>query len=206
MNLPRAQVWSLCDRSQTAIKPWHDAGYTVCSVDIVETTGILPHVNASIHDIEELPGAQFVLSWPPCTHLAASGARWWASKGPQALVEALANVEACKRLIGSKPGIVENPRGRLSTNWRRPDASVHPWEFSGYASGESYSKTTDLWLLNGARVPVRSYSEEPIEYDRVHMGGKGRWGGAKRGVLASVTPMGLSIGIFLANRHLVTIP
>ena len=202
MELPIAQVWSICDRSQTALRPWRDAGYSVCSIDIVEASGDMPHVNRSIHDVESLPGAQFILAWPPCTHLAASGARWWRDKGPEALAEALANVNACKRLIGSTPGIIENPKGRLSSNWRPPDCYVHPWEFSGYASGESYTKETGLWLLNGAKRPLTSYSAEPIDTKRIH-----HMDSFKRSNGDGIkTPLGMSIGIFLANKHLVTIP
>lgn len=200
MELPNAQVWSLCDRSQTALCPWRDAGFTVCSVDIVDALGDMPHVKASIHDIESLPGAQFVLAWPPCTHLAASGARWWAAKGPEALAEALANVEACRRLIGATPGIVENPKGRLSQHWRKPDVYVHPWEFSGYCQGESYTKQTGLWLLNGAMSPVRSYSTEPIDNTRIHH----MWSSERSEGAGIKTPFGLSMGIYIANRHLVT--
>ena len=200
MKLPNAQVWSLCDRSQSALKPWHDAGFTVCSVDIVDALGSLPHVKASIHDIAELPGAAFVLAWPPCTHLAASGARWWAEKGPEALAEALASVEACRRLIGSTPGIVENPKGRLSQHWRKPDVYVHPWEFSGYCQGESYSKETGLWFLNGAKCPIRAYSNEPIDNKRIHhMGSFQRQNGP-----GIKTPAGLSMGIYLANAPLIS--
>ena len=59
-----AQVWSICDQWQTALQPWHEAGYTVCSLDIERARGNLPSVMASIHDVEELPGAEFVLAWP----------------------------------------------------------------------------------------------------------------------------------------------
>lgn len=200
MKLPEAQVWSLCDQFQTALKPWAEAGFTVCSVDIEPTRGPYPSVQASIHDIEALPGARFVLSWPPCTNLTVSGARWWASKGECALEDALKNVEACKRLIGSTPGIVENPKGRLSTHWRKPDLYVHPWQFSGYAEGQSYTKETGLWLLNGARAPIPAYSAEPIDRLRiVNMNAKKRSSGA-----GIQTPLGMSIGIYLANKHLVS--
>lgn len=201
MELPIAQVWSICDRSQTALRPWRDAGYSVCSIDIVDTSGDMPHVKRSILDIESLPGAQFVLAWPPCTHLAASGARWWKDKGPEALAEAMANVNACRRLIGSTPGIIENPKGRLSSQWRAPDIYVHPWQFSGYASGESYTKETGLWLLNGAKQPIASYSEEPIDTKRIHH----MWSSERSEGAGIKTPLGLSIGIFKANRHFVTI-
>jgi len=200
MKLPNAQVWSICDQWQTALKPWHDAGYSVCSIDIEPSRGGLPSVRASINDIESLPGAQFVCAWPPCTHLANIGARWWAEKGPEALAEGLDGVEQCKRLIGAAPGFIENPMGRLSTHWRKPDVKVHPWEFSGYCQGESYSKETGLWLLNGAKCPIRAYSNEPIDMKRIH-----HMDSVRRKYHEGIkTPLGLAIGIYLANKQFVS--
>jgi hypothetical protein len=36
---------------------------------------------------------------------------------------------------------LENPIGRISTAYRRPDQIIHPWQF-----GEDASKATCLWL------------------------------------------------------------
>ena len=38
---------------------------------------------------------------------------------------------------------IENPVGRLSTLWRKPDQYIQPWMF-----GEDASKKTGLWLKN----------------------------------------------------------
>lgn len=195
----RAEIWSICDQYQTALKPWHDAGYSVASIGIEDTSGSYPHIKARVQDIETLNGARFVLAWPPCTHLAASGGRWWARKGEQALREGLENVEQCRRLIGLSPGIIENPIGRLSTHWRKPDVIVQPWHFSGHAPGCSYQKSTCLWLMNSAKRPIMSVSDEPIDTKVIwHMSGQERSTGA-----GIKTPLGLAIGVYLANESLV---
>jgi hypothetical protein len=51
------------------------------------------------HDIRFLPipkpPVYGILAAPPCTNLAASGARWWKAKGVDALADALAIADAC---------------------------------------------------------------------------------------------------------------
>lgn len=82
-----------------------------------------------------------MIAFPPCTHLAASGARWWPRK-QQEQHAAVAFVRAL--MDASIPRIaVENPVGRLSTALRRPDQTVQP-----YCFGDDASKQTCLWLRN----------------------------------------------------------
>ena len=129
-----AEVWSLCDRSMVALEPWAAAGFRCAAVDIEAPSRPPPpgveHLQADILDLRGLPGARFVLGWPPCTHLARSGARWWPLKGDAALAEALALVSQVRVLAGDVPLVVENPIGRLSTHWRKPDTIVHPYQFA----------------------------------------------------------------------------
>lgn len=86
-------------------------------------------------------GWDMVIGFPPCTHLAASGARWWPEKiadGRQA-----AAVEFV-RMIADAPVeriAIENPVGALSRLWRKPDQIVHPWQF-----GHGETRATCLWL------------------------------------------------------------
>lgn len=84
-----------------------------------------------------------ILAFPPCTHLAVSGARWFAEKrkdGRQQLAidffMFIANLN-CKRIA------IENPVGIMSTIWRKPDQIIQPWMF-----GHPESKKTCLWLKN----------------------------------------------------------
>lgn len=82
-----------------------------------------------------------LLGFPPCTHLAVSGAHLFSAKrrdGRQrAAIDffmALANAP-----IGSIA--IENPVGIMSTRWRKPDQIIQPYQF-----GEDASKKTCLWL------------------------------------------------------------
>lgn len=82
-----------------------------------------------------------LLSFPPCTHLAVSGARYFAQK--QVLqAETLEFVRAL--LDAPIPRIMpENPIGVISTRLRKPDQIIQPWKF-----GDDASKATCLWLKN----------------------------------------------------------
>ena len=203
-----AEVWSLCDRSMVALEPWAAAGFRCAAVDIEAPSRPPPpgveHLQADILDLRGLPGARFVLGWPPCTHLARSGARWWPLKGDAALAEALALVSQVRVLAGDVPLVVENPIGRLSTHWRKPDTIVHPYQFAHHGpdpAADAYTKRTCLWLENGARPPVLAAWEGPLDALRIRdTPGVPR---KQRAEFRSQTPPGLAHGLFLGNQRLV---
>jgi hypothetical protein len=91
-------------------------------------------------------GWDLVIAFPPCTHLASSGARWFAEKrrdGRQQLGIDLFmdTVELCSR--HARAWAVENPVGIMSTVYRKPDQIIQPWQF-----GHGETKATCLWLGN----------------------------------------------------------
>jgi hypothetical protein len=83
-----------------------------------------------------------VIAFPPCTHLCVSGARWWKDKDPQFLKEAEDFFLWFTR-IPCKHVAIENPVGRMSTLYRKPDQIIQPWMF-----GHGETKATCLWLKN----------------------------------------------------------
>ena len=82
-----------------------------------------------------------IIAFPPCTHLAVSGAAWFEQKrkdgrqqqGIDFFME-FANAK-CDKIA------IENPIGIMSTKWRKPDQIVQPYQF-----GHPESKRTCLWL------------------------------------------------------------
>ena len=82
-----------------------------------------------------------MIAFPPCTHLASSGARWFHYKQKEQL-EALRFV----RLLLNAPIkkiALENPIGITSTYIRKPSQIIQPWQF-----GHGEQKATCLWLSN----------------------------------------------------------
>ena len=80
-----------------------------------------------------------MIAFPPCTHLCASGARWWSSK-VQAQSDALDFVQ---RLMDANIGKIalENPVGKIGSAIRPADQYIQPWQH-----GHGDTKKTGLWL------------------------------------------------------------
>ena len=80
-----------------------------------------------------------MLAFPPCTHLAVSGARWFREKQRE---QAEAIRFFMKLTEAEVPKIaIENPIGIMSTRYRKPDQIIQPWQF-----GHGETKATCLWL------------------------------------------------------------
>lgn len=212
--MPDRIVLSLCDRTGNAVRPWADAGFECWIVDIQHPPGIGPvqdgirkvgwdvcTINYPRTIFEPVGGIGFVFAFPPCTHLAASGARWFKDKGLEKLQEAISTVAACKRICEESraPYLIENPVGVLSTYWRKPDHLFDPCDYAGYLSDPSedaYTKKTCLWTGGGFVMP------EPRRVDPVLGSKMHRLSESKgRGDLRSVTPRGFAAAVFAANRH-----
>lgn len=85
-------------------------------------------------------GCDLLIAFPPCTHLASSGARWFESKKQEQddavdFARILLDIPLCPRVA------MENPVGILSTRIRKPDQIIQPYMF-----GHPESKRTCLWL------------------------------------------------------------
>jgi hypothetical protein len=159
-------ILSLCDFTGAWSKPYRDAGYDVVQLDIKHG-----------HDVrlfEALPyPVRGVLAAPPCTHLAVSGARWWADKGEQALLDAMAVVDACLRIVA-----VHRPQW-----W----ALENPADY-----GDPYTKKTLLW--GDFSIP-RKKPVEATEGSKMHRLPPS----PERAALRSVTPEGFSRAFYEAN-------
>src|SRR5947209_8222260 len=145
-------VYSLCDRTGEAVKPWAAAGYPCVIVDLqhprgVTVDGLITRVGASIFELHPyhrwLPQGRVAIAfaWPECTHFAYSGALWRRENGPSATAEGFRLFAACWDLLrfwekerGAK-WLLENPKG-IPWSWCRPDYAFHPWQFGDLESKE----------------------------------------------------------------------
>jgi hypothetical protein len=185
------------------VQPWLDAGYRAIIVDVQHAPGI--HQSGNLYrigcDVRTYnPGDIRPVIWfafPPCTHLANSGNRYKsrADKGLEALYEALSLVIACKRICEASgvPWMLENPIGSLSTYWRKPDATFHPWEYTT----PKEKKRTCLWAGNNFVIPQKEVLVEPPDVK------ESTWKmppSADRGDKRSITPEGFARAVFAANE------
>jgi site-specific DNA-cytosine methylase len=100
------------------------------------------HLQQDIFEVIE-QGWDMLIAFPPCTDLAVSGARHFERKrldgSQQRSIEFFMKIANC-----NIPKIaIENPVGIMSTEWRKPDQIIQPWQF-----GDKAQKTTCLWLKN----------------------------------------------------------
>jgi len=176
-------VLSLYDYSGTWSQPYRDAGYDVRQVDIKHGDDVVL--------IEDLGHpVRGILAAPPCTHLAGSGARWWAEKGVDALKDSLALVDAVFRLVWvHRPQwwALENPVGRLSRYLGPPRLRFDPCDY-----GDPYTKRTCLW---GQFAEPRTNPVEPTEGSKMHVMPPS----ADRAEKRSMTPPGFARAFFEAN-------
>lgn len=200
-------ILSLCDFTGNMVRPWIEGGHTATIVDIQHPAGVtregrLTKVGMDVRDFFPAESFDMVFAFPPCTHLASSGARWWASKGPEVLAEALDLVNACRfiiRLTGSLRWMIENPVGRLSTHWRPPDYKFDPCDYGGYCPegrGDAYTKKTCIWAGPEFVIPTRR-RVEPTEGSKMHKMGETK----ARANLRSATPMGFARAVMLYNEN-----
>lgn len=200
-------VISLCDRTGRFVEPWAEAGYECWCVDIQHSIR-RERVEGRVHYVwgdarSWCPPAglkiAFVAAFPPCTHVAGSGARDWQRKGHFMLTDALELFSAC--LLAASwsraPYLIENPVGALSSHMGQPDHTFDPCDYAGYledSDPEAYTKRTCLWTGGGFVMPAKRRVEPnlgsamhliPPSDDRVD--------------IRSATPRGFARAVFHAN-------
>lgn len=115
-------------------------GHETISCDLLPSDTVGPHYVGDVRDIL-YDGWDMVIAFPPCTHLAVSGARWFKDKideQKEAIEFFMLFANAPSRYI-----CIENPVGIMSTHYRKPDQYIQPYQF-----GHGETKKTCLWLKN----------------------------------------------------------
>lgn len=129
-----------CEFSGRVREAFTKRGHDVTSCDFLPSEIPGKHYQGDVRDILG-QGWDMMIAHPPCTHLAVSGARWFKDKGKEQY-EALLFVKLLANYAIDKI-CIENPISILSTNWRKPDQIIQPWQF-----GHGETKATCLWLKN----------------------------------------------------------
>ena len=230
-------VISLYDYTGEALKPWAMAGYQCLAYDIQHSKqqrtihykgdGYISYIHADLHNIgtldkiyDSLSGMEvtFAMAFPVCTDMAVSGAAHFKRKreaDPLFQRKAANYAIWCAELFQALdcPYFIENPVSVLSTLWRKPDYSFHPFEYGGYiepdeadhpkwpeyiAPMDAYTKKTCLWTGNDFTMPDISPVEPEAGYSRQHLklGGKSM----KTKNIRSATPRGFAQAVFNANN------
>ncbi len=222
----------LYDFTGIMAKPWIDAGYECWCFDGQHNPGIdrdglhikvgmwFDAYNTQKHanEIKKIvgDGVVFVFGFPECTDMAVSGAAHFKKKES---INPAFQAEACElarlvQYIGDSykcKWAAENPVSVLSTLWRKPDYSFHPYEYGGYLPEgdlhptypeyikprDAYPKKTCIWSGNGFAMPDKKPVYVDSGYSNQHkkLGGKS----LKTKNIRSATPRGFAKAVFLAN-------
>jgi site-specific DNA-cytosine methylase len=134
------KVMVACEFSGTVRDAFIRAGHNAISNDLLDSTAPGPHIIGDIRD-QDLSSYDLLIAFPPCTHLAVSGARWFKDKQKEQC-EALDFVRYLLDAPVDKIAL-ENPISIISTKIRKPDQIIQPWQF-----GHGEQKATCLWLKN----------------------------------------------------------
>ena len=132
-----------CEESQAVTSWLRRGGVEAYSCDLLPTSGNHPewHIQADALEIAKMEW-DMVLAFPPCTHLAVSGAAWFAEKQRDGRQQSAIGFFLAFTALDHVPRVaIENPVGIMSKLYRKPDQIINPWQF-----GDPYEKRTCLWL------------------------------------------------------------
>jgi len=140
------KVLVACEYSGTVRDAFIKRGHDAVSCDILPTDSPGPHYQGDVRDILN-DGWDIMIAHPPCTHLAVSGAAWFAEKRADGRQQT--GIDFFMEMINANiPKIcVENPVCIMSSVYRKPDQIIQPYMF-----GHPESKKTCLWLKNLSKL------------------------------------------------------
>ena len=164
-EIERMKVLVACEESQRVCIEFRKLGHEAYSCDIEPCSGGHPEWHIKSDVIRFINGYcifttmdgknhyindkwDMIIAFPPCTYLTVTGNRWFNIDryGEKAIQRhkdrkdaidffmAFANAD-CEKIA------IENPVGIMSTEWRKPNQIINPWQF-----GDAFEKKTCLWL------------------------------------------------------------
>jgi site-specific DNA-cytosine methylase len=134
------RVLVACEYSGIVRDAFRARGHDALSCDLLPTDRQGPHYQGDVRDILN-DGWDLMVAHPPCTDLAVSGARHFAAKIADGRQQRALDFV---RLLLDAPApkiALENPISVISSNIRKPDQIIQPWQF-----GHGETKATCLWL------------------------------------------------------------
>lgn len=135
------RVLVACEESQAVTIELRRLGHEAYSCDIQDCSGGHPewHIKGDALELLKMKW-DMLIAFPPCTHLAVSGARHFAKK--QADGRQQEAIDFFMRFVNADcPRIaVENPIGIMSSKYRKPNQIIQPFMFGDHAR-----KSTCLW-------------------------------------------------------------
>ena len=131
-----------CEESQAVTIAFRELGHEAYSCDLYPCSGGHPEWHYQ-QDVIPLLSEKWdlIIAFPPCTHLASSGAKHFEKKRADGRQQQGIDFFMKFTDIKCDRVVIENPVGIMSTIYRKPNQIIQPWQF-----GDSFQKTTCLWL------------------------------------------------------------
>lgn len=138
-----------CEESQAVTIELRKLGHEAFSCDILPSSGGHPEWHLQ-QDVTELLKQDWdmVIGFPPCTYLTVTGNRWFNIEryGEKAIKRHEDRKEAIKFFMllancNCNKIVIENPVGVMSSEWRKPNQIINPYQF-----GDAFEKKTCLWI------------------------------------------------------------
>jgi len=161
-----------CEESQAVTKEFRKLGHEAFSCDILPCSGGHPEWHLQ-QDVTELLKEKWdmIIAFPPCTHLAVSGAAWFKEKIADGRQQE--GIDFFMKFVNAscEKIAIENPICIMSTKYRKPDQYIQPYYF-----GDNTPKKTSLWLKNLPKLkPTNMVEPEYIigkrdgkKYSKIH--------------------------------------
>lgn len=138
------RVLVACEFSGVVREAFAKRGHDAWSCDLLPTEIPGNHIQGDVLEILN-DGWDLMIAHPPCTHLAVSGARWFYRKQNEQGEAINFFMSLIKAQI--EKTCIENPISIMSTQYRKPDQIIQPWQF-----GHGETKSTCLWLINLSKL------------------------------------------------------
>lgn len=138
-----------CEETQAVTIEFRKLGFEAYSCDLLPCSGGHPEWHLQ-QDVTELLAQNWeaIIAFPPCTFLTVTGNRWFNVQKyrEKALKRIQDRKEAIKFFMlfanaNCENIVIENPVGIMSSEWRKPDQIIQPYQF-----GDAYEKKTCLWI------------------------------------------------------------
>jgi len=149
-----------CEESQAVCIAFRKLGFNAFSCDLMECSGGYPewHLQMDVFKAIEEKRWDCMIAFPPCTHLAVSGAKHFEQKRKDGRQNEGINFFMRITKTNIEKWCIENPVGIMSSIYRKPDQIIQPFYW-----GDKSRKSTCLWLKG---LPRLTHSESDNLFER----------------------------------------
>lgn len=149
-----------CEESQAVTIEFRKLGFDAFSCDIIDCSGGYPEWHIKDDVLKVINDSwDVMIAFPPCTHLAVSGAAWFKEKQKDGRQQQ--GIDFFMSMVNAPINhiAIENPIGIMNKLHRKPDQVIQPYYF-----GDAFQKSTCLWLKN---LPKLYHNAIPNLFDSV---------------------------------------